>query len=73
LYILVTKTVSTNISLSILVTNVCLMCNANVGVNKKCNAELLIITPKDYIHEYTDSSEIRIHAAQDLKSNLRNR
>lgn len=68
------KTRSTDISLSILVTNVCSMRNANVGVGKKCNAEpLLIITPKDYIRKYTDNSEIRIHAAQDLKRNLRQR
>jgi hypothetical protein len=68
------KTGSADISLSILVTNVCLMCNANVGVGKKCNAEpLLMITPKDYIRKYTDNSEIRIHAGQDLKHNLRQR
>jgi len=50
------------------------MCNANVGVGKKYNADpLLMITPKDYIRKYTDNKEIRIHAATDLKRNLRRR
>jgi len=32
-----------------------------------------MITPKDYIRKYTDNREIHIHAAQDLKCNLRQR
>jgi len=50
------------------------MCNANVSVGKTCNAEpLLIITPRDYIRKYIDNSEIRTHADQHLKCNLRQR
>jgi hypothetical protein len=72
MYTFLMKTGSTDISLSILVKNVCLMCNANVGVGKKCNAQpLLMITPKDYIHKYTGNGEIRTHAGQDLKRNFR--
>jgi hypothetical protein len=70
MYTVLMKTGSTDTSLSILVTTVCLVCNANVGIGKKCNAEpLLMITSKDYISKY-NNSEIRIHAAQDLKRNL---
>jgi hypothetical protein len=50
------------------------MCNANVGVGKKCDVEpFLMITSKDYIRKYTDNSAICIHAAHDLKRNLRQR
>ena len=57
LYTIVMKTGSTDICLSMLVTNVYLRCNANVGVGKKCNVEPILTTiQKDHIRKYTDNS-----------------
>jgi hypothetical protein len=50
---------------------VCLICNANVAVSKKCNVERYFMTMhKDYISKYPDNSEIRRNKVEDLKCNL---